>query len=700
MNDSREEQALMDSSIPSSEVMSEKEKPAKAHLAAKLVAIHIVHALLVGAHIFAVVAAFSNWSIPFLVLDISLVQTGVTAGLQVAFIVIIGGLLALAREIAGDADIRNPPTLGLLHLRLKAWSGLSSSLSANWLYIRSNSNHPGEPGLKSIMFYLASCTLLQVSSGSIFAATFDTNRSATLVDYHTPYVISGSRFGDFDSLWPSASNISSSDRFAFPPATQNAAVNMFAARTNDTRYPGLHGRLLHDTVNLDNSIDHHILWSQARVNATLVNVHCSQISDATINTFILPAKSTDMKLAEPSPRNGQERFLFRNSSSDFDFAAWINVSIPAPPYWNPGIPGLDITARWGVQTSLNLPTSVFFQPWEFRGSSDYKPIGHHQLVMVIATPYAEVVLRDSANSTGNVLNLTMYQEPNSPSSVNGRQAYIQVVGCTVKNENITATIDTKSRLMDPLTTVSKLIGPEAPHDDHAWDEFAWEDGDGVSGAEKQFLLAFTPTSAYNSTSADPRAIPIANPETVLGQLLKGNLFSPFDSQYGINNARNALVNFQGTLERLYASYLWNVNRLCSPFDDIQPYWEDCGGFWGADSLYSPANFQLLWPGYALIVVQWRAVVSLICCVMMFFLGWGLGVTPVKNHEPMGAQQATGLLDSAMVLSRGSRIPETVAAEGVSERARLNALLSKRLRYVEQDDGLGGYLDVDDSPTAK
>ncbi|KAJ7181522.1 hypothetical protein C8R43DRAFT_272466 [Mycena crocata] len=431
-----------------------------------------------------------------------------------------------------------------------------------------------------------------------------------------------------------------------------------------------------------------------------------------------------MKLAVPSPRDGRERFLFPNSSSYFDSAVWINVSIPAPPYWDPSIPRLNISARWGIQGNMHLPTSVFFQPWDFTSGLDSKVIGigHHQLVMVIASPYARTVLRDSANSTGNALNLTMYQEPNhssrailrdlanitgniagnalnsslpqEPSDDHGGRAYIQVVGCTVRNDNITATIDTKSRLMDPLTHVSHLIGPEAPHDDHAWDEFAWE-ATSSSGAEKQFLLAFTPSSAYNNTSMDPRTLfPIGNPETLLAQLLEGNLVSPFKT------APNALVNFQGALERLYASYLWNVNRLCLPFDTLQPYSEECGLYWGGN-LFSPAEFQLVWPGFVLIVVQWRSVVSLICCVMMFFLGWGiLGVTRIENHDSTGAQQATDLLGSAMVFSRGSRIPELVVAEGGSERARLNAHLTQRLRYVEQDDGLGGYLDIDDSRTAK
>ncbi|KAJ7896605.1 hypothetical protein B0H14DRAFT_3425396 [Mycena olivaceomarginata] len=366
-------------------------------------------------HIAALVAAIKNWSIHVGFADVTLVQTGVTACLQVAFIVIIGGLVSQARELAVDADIRHP-------------------------------------------------------------------------------------------------------------------VNMFAARTNDTRYPGLHARLLHDTVNLDNDITEEIPWSKARVNATLINIHCSQISDATINTFILPAGSTDMKLAQLSPQDGQERFLFQNSSSSFDVAAWINVSIPAPPYYPDAQRELNITGYWGFNGATGLPTIVFFQPWTFQGSSDRTPIGHHQLVMVVATANRRAVLTDSANSTGKALNLTMFQTPNPSNGGHGGQAYIQVIGCTLKNENLTATIDTQSRLLDPLTDVVRLIGPEAQHDDHAWDEFTWEAGnDTISGSERQFLLAFTPSSpAYNNTSTDPRSTPIGNPESILARLIDGELFSPFD----------------------------------------------------------------------------------------------------------------------------------------------------------------------------
>ncbi|KIJ31560.1 hypothetical protein M422DRAFT_266700 [Sphaerobolus stellatus SS14] len=57
---------------------------------------------------------------PYPSAKISAWQTGITAVLQVTFIAIITLLLNSTREIAIDTDIRHPPTLGILHLRLKA----------------------------------------------------------------------------------------------------------------------------------------------------------------------------------------------------------------------------------------------------------------------------------------------------------------------------------------------------------------------------------------------------------------------------------------------------------------------------------------------------------------------------------------------------------------------------------------------------
>ncbi|KAJ6625155.1 hypothetical protein B0H10DRAFT_2003913 [Mycena sp. CBHHK59/15] len=683
----------MNSSPTDAKQASKKGRTPKTHLTTKLTTIHAVHGLLVAVHVAALVAVIKGWSISLGLVNFTLVQTGVTAGLQLASIIIIGGLISLVREIAVDANIRHPPTLGLLHLRLKAWAGLFSSVSANWLYSQSHSTLPDPPGLKKILIFIVCCTLLQISSGSIFATTFGgANTSSNLADSQVEF---GRRFGNFDELWLNGVNYTSADTVFFPPPARNAALNMFAARTNDTRYPGLQARLLHDTVNLDNSLPP---FSSARVNATLVNVHCSQVSNATINTFTLPFGSTDMKLAQPSPQDGQERFLFRNSTSaTVQDAVWINVSMPAPPYWDPQVPGLNIVGYWGFDGLNGIPTQVYFQPWAFPNQASF--IGHHQLVMVIATRRA--VLMDSTNSTGAAVNFAVYQEPDSIDS-HGGNAYIQVVGCTVKAENLTATISAQSRLLDPLTSLLTLIGPEAPHDDHPWDEFTWEGTDGVSSPERQFLLAFTPTSpAYNNTSSDQRSTPVGAPESILAHLLDGRLFSPFGPG---PTARNALVNFQGVLERLYTSYLWNVNRLCSSNADIQPYLEYCGAYSEVTWLLNPVQLVLELPGVALVVVKWRAVVSLVACVVM----WAV-VLSLLHPAAGGAQgmHGGGLLDAARVLGRGSRIPEVVEAETTalkpkenSEKGLVEAILTKRLRYVERDDGLGGYLDVDDKTKAK
>ncbi|KAJ7474480.1 hypothetical protein B0H11DRAFT_2035621 [Mycena galericulata] len=691
MND-RENDTLINSTAGTdTEPVSEKARTVKPHLTAKWVIIHVGHALLVAVHVVALIAALKGWAVNINLADASRIQTGVTAASQVSFIGIIGLLLSLAREIATDAAIRHPPTLGLLHLRLKAWSSLSSSLSANWLYSRSHDALlPASPGLRRVIFYLGLCQLLQVSSGSIFASSFTANISI-LPQATPPFVQQGARFGDFDSLWSPGYNITSADTRLFPPATQIAAVTMFSGRTNDTRYPGLHGRLLHDTVNLDdrdNAIDGTIPWTIARVNATLVNVHCSQISNAKITTFLLPVGSTDMHLAQTSPSG----FVFRNASS-YTNAAWLNVSIPAPPYWDPVVPGLNISALWGSSKPFNdiLPTGVFFQPWAFPATT--WPIGHNQLVLVIATQRAEAILVDSTGSIGAALNLTTFPDydsafPNSEAS-DGRQAYVQVLGCTATNTNLNATINPVSRLLIPLTSAGTLMGPELPHDNHPWDEFAWGTNEtALESAERQFLLAFTPSTPYNNTwtNRDYPLMPIGSPESILANLLEDQLSSPFDDQ--MNLTRNALVSFQGSLEHLFASYLHTVNRLCSPVDFIQPYSETCGT---AGRIYGPgfgwAEFDLESPGHALIVVLWRAVVSFVASVLMWItvstlLGAG-------RSEGGQLQQADGFLDSARLMSRGSRIPELVAAEMKAvkyenamspEVGLLETLVRKRLRF--------------------
>ncbi|KAJ3758298.1 hypothetical protein EV360DRAFT_83199 [Lentinula raphanica] len=682
---------------------SEKMARQKPYVSTKLLTAHIIHGCLLALHIVALVASIKGWTIPVNTLDVSLFQTGITAALQVFFILINGTLLSIVRDIAIDADIRHPPTLGILHLRLKSWTGLWSATTANWAYWRSKLSLE-ESQLKRIFFYIGACALLQISSSSLFGVDF-TFQSSTLSDYWTPNIIQGNRFGYYDQLWPLDVNISSADKRWFPPAVLLAAHTMFAGRVNDTRYPGLQARLVHDTTNLDNGVTLLIPWSEARVNATEFNVHCSQINDATLTTFTLPFQSSDLSLATASPQNGSQRYIYQNQT-DFDDGVWINFTMPAPPYWDRSIsPELNFTAYWGSfgESIEGLPTQVFFQPWVFPATS--APLGHHQLVMIIATQRNQSLITDINGSVGNALNFTI--SPDETSCFEDLcHAYVQAIGCTQTSTNLTATIDTQSRLLDPLTDVMQLEGPEALHDNHAWDDFAWEDSKNLSGIDRQFLLAFSPTSLYNDTSDSDSDLSkptiVGNSEQILSKLLDGNLFTPFtltaNSSYS-----NALVEFQGSLERLYASYLWNINRLCSAFDSLQPYWEDCGTYL-SDDLYGSAD--LVWEiplSFGLSIVLWRSILSVVCCTIMLLLGFMILGTTV-DQERATPQQGQGFLNTARILN-GSNIPEIVAKEAHTvkeprnlESELLETLLTRRLRYQSTDDvdeTLGGYLSVYD-----
>ncbi|KAJ3863117.1 hypothetical protein EV359DRAFT_65077 [Lentinula novae-zelandiae] len=502
----------------------------------------------------------------------------------------------------------------------------------------------GEPYMAS---RFAASLRRQMSKGQIYLALFflsptmealgmyhDENPTSTLFDVWWPYIIQGSRFGEYDQLWSSNVNISSADKRLFPPAAMVAAQTMFAGRVNDTRYPGLQGRL-----------------------------------------------------AKASPQNGSQEFIFENTTTED--GAWINFTMPAPPYWDPVIPGLNFTAYWGSSDSFNgLPTQVFFQPWVFPASSTN--IGHHQVIMVIATQRNQSLLTDVNNSLGNLLNFTT--SPDETSCFEDLcHAYIQAIGCTLTSQNLKATIYTQSRLLDPHTDIMQLEGPELPHDDHAWDEFSWEDSTNLAGIDRQFLLAFSPTSFYNNTLTSDES-DISIPLPILSKMLDGDLFSPFAGTSNPTSNANSLVEFQGSLERLYASYLWNINRLYSLFDSLQPYWEYCGQYW--DEPYSSADLGLELPlSTALTIVFWRAIVSVACSVIMLLLGFAILGT-AGDRERNIPPQGQGFLNTARLL-KGSTIPElvTVKAQTVKtsrnpEPEILEAVLTHRLRHHSKDGSAG------------
>ncbi|KIJ31127.1 hypothetical protein M422DRAFT_267198 [Sphaerobolus stellatus SS14] len=268
---------------------SSLEPPAKPYVSTRLAIADAIHAFMVAVHILLLMAYFMKWHINTSLIQVTSLQTGVTA--------ILHTFLAITLASGFVSDLVEVPTLGVLHLHMNAWAGLLSSFRSSWNFFRASPSEIDSHGLRRIFFYLGACTLLQISSSSIFVLNLNADEpSTTLLDYFSPFILQGSCFGDFDTLWPSGIKITSSDRDVFPPA--------------------------------------------------------AEISDAHISTFTLPYPSSDLSLAKPSP----DGCLFQKTTDDE--GVWLNFSMPAPPYWDPSAPGLNFTAYWGLNEAVTLPSTL------------------------------------------------------------------------------------------------------------------------------------------------------------------------------------------------------------------------------------------------------------------------------------------------------------------------------------------------------
>jgi hypothetical protein len=421
-------------------------------------------------------------------------------------------------------------------------------------------------------------------------------------------------------------------------------------------------RLIHDTLNLDNGVTQRIAWTQARVGATFMNVHCSQISNASVNIVNLPHGSTNFSAAQPF-----WDFIYKNDTT------WLTFSVPKPPYWNSDVPGLNFTAMLNLPYSECLPillwvelriestilvtAKLMFQPWYF---SPNLTSGHHQAVIVLASGSPDVMLKDAAGSYGKLYN---FSNSNSTPCSNNCDAYVQVLGCTLRSSNLTATISWQGRLLSPRNNTFSYAY-SLTHDDHTWDEFEWENQTDVS-MDTHFVFAFKPSSYYN-TSDSVRGM-AGDLENTLQQVIDGNVLNPFGA------SPLGLVHFQGTLEYLFASYIWNLNRILACFDILSPYL--C-----APKLFSSAELQFLFPTLGLEIVPWRAILSLICSVLMMFMGF-IMLGTYSNRDPHDPLCNGGFLDVAKLL-HDSSIPEVVSApknDGLSETEVMSSLMEQKIR---------------------
>lgn len=121
-------------------------------------------------------------------------------------------------------------------------------------------------------------------------------------------------------------------------------------------------RIVHDIINLDNNVAQDVAFTEVRVNATEMNIHCSQVTNANIDVFTLPRGSSDFSAGNFPNTDG-----VINQNPNADESVWINFKMTPPPYWNPNIPGLNFTAKWDEHIIIQYGLSSkprLYQPVE------------------------------------------------------------------------------------------------------------------------------------------------------------------------------------------------------------------------------------------------------------------------------------------------------------------------------------------------
>lgn len=239
-------------------------------------------------------------------------------------------------------------------------------------------------------------------------------------------------------------------------------------------------------------------------------------------------------------------------------------------------------------------------------------------------------------------------------------AYIQVIGCTLYTYNSTASISPTGLLLDHRNEI-RGFGEPVSHDSHPWDTFTWQNQSGPS-IDRHFIFAFIPSSSYNTSLSESGKVGEA--ENTLARLIKGDL-APSGFSFPLN-----LVEFQGSLEQMFASYIWNINRLCQASVTLSPYLDHCGSYLdnlpdGETCLFSSADFKyvLQEPQIALQAVLWNAILSLVCSVLMLVLALAILGTTTNRPRYAPYLRTSSLIDVATLLHESS-IPDVLSSKPV------------------------------------
>ncbi|KAF9022830.1 hypothetical protein BDZ89DRAFT_188924 [Hymenopellis radicata] len=432
---------------------------------------------------------------------------------------------------------------------------------------------------------------------------------------------------------------------------------------NETTHPGLIGNTIYDIPDSSRPFD------VAHLNGTRMNVHCSHVKpDDT--SFQLQYGSDDI--------SGQFAGYYVRWTADnaaYPYAEMHN----RPPYGTPNSSYVNISTLAPItfDRDITLGVHMLMQNWTYDewwpDDTGFKAISN-QVLFVLAAPNITLLLHDSSGSVASV-NLTTldstdaclnvcgdnnldkysaecvdYMRQHTDCVANSETWHFQAVGCTLQTTQSTLAV-----------AQSGLLVPESysrtqPSKAHEWDDFLpINPHDGYDFLANEFLEMFVPAPCYvdmsNNTQSQDRDVMSA----VITMILLDN---------------QDLTYFENTLANMTASYLWNVWQQCdSPFKygwsypQCSPRSDDF-----AASLVTTAAYDRLETKARLQIVQWKAAVTVLCGLVLFFLAFYLLGTATDSRVGVPLREARFMETSRLL--KDSSIPEVVstAAPGFENKS--------------------------------
>ncbi|KAF9026621.1 hypothetical protein BDZ89DRAFT_1134663 [Hymenopellis radicata] len=656
------------------ETRSAQDEPSPRRPSLRLMVVHFLHGMLLLISIFTLLVSFWRWEhkVEVDTNNVSQVTSIISIVVQVFFTACILLLYLLSSAVAIDAAIRHPRSIIDLDFRLQAWYGGMGPAIANGIFRMYRFRQVSRSVLFGVPLYFIIGEVLKVTSSSVLGINI----------YTTTTPVAGSAQSHI--VWFEYPNLNHTDHDLYDcSAIDNLNTDFYKVQDlwkvskqilslnntgNDTTHPGLIGNTIYDIPDSSPPFD-----VGSHLNGTRMNVHCSHVKpDDT--TFELRYDSDDI-----SDQFAGYYVRWTADNPAYPYAEMHN----RPPYGTLNSSYVNISTLSPIifDSEFDQGVYILMQKWTYDewwpDDTGFKAISN-QVLFVVAAPDITLLLHDSSGSVASV-NLTTldstdacfnvcgdnnldknsadcvdYMRQHTDCVANSETWHFQAVGCTLQTAQSTLAV-----------TQSGLLAPESysrtqPSKAHEWDDFSpVNPHDGYDFLANEFLEMFVlaPCSVDSGNNTEYQDLGVMS-GVIINILL--------DNQ--------DLNHFENTLANMTASYLWNVWQQCdSPFkygwsyQQCSPRSDDF-----AASLATTAAYDRLETKARLQIVQWKAAVTVLCGLVLFFLAFYLLGTSTDSRVGVPLREARFMETSRLL--KDSSIPEVVstAAPGFE---------NKSIRYI-------------------